>query len=149
MEIASKVPISVKGKCISHGRTDVEARGKTIIIDEPPQRGGTDLGMSPLETFFSSYCGCINVVANNIIEEQGLDVHISSVDVQGKFLSAAFTGEKNIGVPFENMKLIITAKVSCSDEELAKVKEQLAWRCPISATFYAAGMDLMEEWIHT
>ena len=149
MEIASKVPISITGKCITNGRTDVEARGKTIIIDEPPQRGGNDLGMSPLETFFSSYCGCINVVANVIIEEQGLDVQISSVDVQGKFLSAAFTGKKNIGVPFENMKLIITAKVNCSDEELAKVKDELAWRCPISATFHAAGMDLAEEWVQT
>ncbi|MGI9352525.1 MAG: OsmC family protein [Rhizobiaceae bacterium] len=149
MKIASKVPISIKGQCISHGRTDVEARGKTIIIDEPPQRGGTDLGMSPLETFFSSYCGCINVVANVIIEEQGLDVQISSVDVLGKFLSAAFTGKKTMGVPFEDMKLIITAKVNCSDEELAKVKDELSWRCPISATFHAAGMDLQEEWVLT
>ena len=78
MKIATKVPILISGKCISHARTDVEARGKTIIIDEPSQRGGTDLGMSPLETFFSSYCGCINVVANVIIKEQDLDVEISS-----------------------------------------------------------------------
>lgn len=146
MKIASKVPISIKGKCISHGRTDVEARGKTIIIDEPPQRGGTDLGMSPLETFFSSYCGCINVVANVIIEEHGLDVQISSVDVQGKFLSAAFSGRKTNGVPFEDMKLIITATANCSDEELTRVREELSWRCPVSATFHAAGMDLTEEW---
>lgn len=107
------------------------------------------MGMSPLETFFSSYCGCINVVASVIIEEHGLDVQILSVDVQGRFLSAAFTGEKNNDVPFENMKLIITAKINCSDEELAKVKDELAWRCPISATFHAAGMDLTEEWVHT
>lgn len=149
MEIASKVPISIKGKCISRERTDVEARGKTVIIDEPTQRGGTDLGMSPLETFFSSYCGCINVVANLIIKELGLDVEISSVDIQGRFISAAFTGEENIGVPFERMKLIITAEAKCTDDELQKVKEQLVWRCPISATLYAAGMDLTEEWVLT
>jgi len=149
MEIASKVPISIKGKCVSGERTDVEARGKTIIIDEPTQRGGSDLGMSPLETFFSSYVGCINVVANLIIREMGLDIQISSVDIQGRFLSAAFTGDDNIGVPFERMKLIITAEAKCTDDELAKVKEQLAWRCPVSATFYAAGMDLTEEWVLT
>jgi len=147
MEIANKVPISIMGKCVSQQRTDVEARGKTIIIDEPVQRDGTDLGMSPLETFFSSYCGCINVVANLIITEMGLDVEISSVEIKGRFISAAFTGEENIGVPFERMKLIIMAKANCTDDELAKVKEQLVWRCPISATFFAAGMDLTEEWV--
>ena len=88
MEIADKVPILIKGKCVSHGRTDVEARGKTVTIDEPPQRGGTDLGMSPLETFFSSYCGCVNVVASMIIEEMGLDLHITDVDIRGRFISA-------------------------------------------------------------
>jgi uncharacterized OsmC-like protein len=147
MEIADKVPISIKGNCVSHGRTDVEARGKTIIIDEPPQRGGTDLGMSPLETFFSSYCGCINVVASLIIADMGLDVEIVNVDIQGRFISAGFTGEKNVGVPFERMKLTITARGACSEDELAKLQEQLSWRCPISATFYAAGMDLTEEWV--
>lgn len=147
MEIAKKVPISIKGKCVSHGRTDVEARGKTLIIDEPPQRGGTDLGMSPLETFFSSYCGCINVVASLIIAEMGLNLEITNVDIQGRFISASFTGQENIGVPFENMRLIVTANGSCSENELAKLKEQLAWRCPISATFYASGMDLSEEWV--
>lgn len=147
MEIANKVPISIKGKCVSHGRTDVEARGKTVIIDEPPQRGGTDLGMSPLETFFSAYCGCINVVGSVIISELGLDIEIVNVDLQGRFLSAGFLGDKNIGVPFEKMKLIITARGTCSGDELAKLQEQLAWRCPISATFYAADMDLSEEWV--
>jgi putative redox protein len=149
MKIANKVPISIMGNCISHGRTDVEARGKTIIIDEPLQRGGTDLGMTPLETFFSSYCGCINVVANLIIEEQQLDIQILSVGVEGKFLSAGFTGKQDIGVPFENMKLIITARVNCSEEKLAQVKDVLSWRCPISATFYAAGMQLTEKWVLT
>jgi hypothetical protein len=43
-------PITVEADCPSHARTDARARQHMIVIDEPPQRGGTDVAATPLET---------------------------------------------------------------------------------------------------
>lgn len=147
MKVPSQINISVNGPCVSHSRVDAKARNHTIIIDEPPARGGTDLGMSPLETYFSAYAGCLNVIANTIIGDMAIDVEITSVDIAVVFETAAYIGKAKVDRPFSEIKAIITAKVNCSDDDLAALKRDLAWRCPISATFIAAGMNLKEEWV--
>ncbi|NQW58292.1 MAG: OsmC family peroxiredoxin, partial [Polynucleobacter sp.] len=45
------IKMRMQGIAASHSRTDVSIRGLTKIIDEPVERGGTNLGMSPTETF--------------------------------------------------------------------------------------------------
>src|SRR5918999_2509123 len=40
-----------------------------LISDEPPSRGGSDRGQSPLELLLSSLCACTNVTASRMAEK--------------------------------------------------------------------------------
>ncbi len=68
MGIRQKTTITMRmqGVAQSHSRTDVTIRGLEKIIDEPIERDGTNLGMSPTETFAASLIGCTNVISHKI-----------------------------------------------------------------------------------
>jgi organic hydroperoxide reductase OsmC/OhrA len=40
-----------------------------LISDEPPSRGGANLGMSPLELLLASLCACTNVTTSRMAEK--------------------------------------------------------------------------------
>jgi len=60
------IKMRMQGIAASHSRTDFSIRGLTKIIDEPVERGGTNLGMSPTETFAAALIGCTNVMSQKI-----------------------------------------------------------------------------------
>ena len=81
--------ISVAAACPSHSRTDVTARQHTIVIDEPPHRGGTDVAQTPLETLLASFLGCNNVIANMIAEDIGIEATRSAGSRRRAFPSSS------------------------------------------------------------
>lgn len=138
--------ITVKGACPSHGRTDVRARKHTVIIDEPPSRGGTDLGASPLETLLASFAGCTNVIATSIAEEMGLDIKITSVEVAGSLDTRGFRNVADVSVPFPEVALSVEVAGELSESQLDTLKTELAKRCPVSVIFREAGSKIVETW---
>ena len=91
--------ISVKADCPSHARTDISARQHTVVIDEPPQRAGTDLGPSPLETLLGAYLGCTNVIANVLAEEMGFEIISLSLRLTGHFDTRGVFGTADVTLP--------------------------------------------------
>ncbi len=148
--MALKMPdlfkITVKGACPSHGRTDVSARTHTVIIDEPPSRGGTDKGASPLETLLASFAGCTNVIATDIAGEMDFDITITSVEVAGTLDTRGFRNVADVSVPFPEVALNIGYSGGISDSELETLKAELAKRCPVSVIFREAGSKITENW---
>lgn len=138
--------ITVKGECPSHGRTDVRARKHTVLIDEPPSRGGTDLGASPLETLLASFAGCTNVIATDIAEEMGLDIKIVSVDVAGSLDTRGFRNVADVSVPFPDVALNVDITGDVSESQVEALKTELAKRCPVSVIFRQAGSKVIETW---
>jgi hypothetical protein len=54
----------VTGEHQTSTKSTTTARGKTYIVDEPIQRGGTDLGPMPVEYVFMGLVGCTHVISN-------------------------------------------------------------------------------------
>ncbi len=148
--MAFKMPdifqISVKGACPSHGRTDVSARQHTVLIDEPPSRGGTDLGASPLETLLASFAGCTNVIANLIAKEKGIEVHDMAIEVIGTLDTRGSRNVAEVSVPFPKIELKVDITTGASKSQVDELKTELAKRCPVSVIFRQAGSEITETW---
>lgn len=139
--------ITVQGVCPSHGRTNVSARQHTVVIDEPPSRGGTDKGASPLETLLASFAGCTNVIATDIVEEMGIDLKITSVEVVGSLDTRGFRNVADVTVPFPEVELNVGVAGNVSEGQVKELKTALAKRCPVSVIFRQAGSKVTETWI--
>ncbi|MEM7442550.1 MAG: OsmC family protein [Pseudomonadota bacterium] len=136
----------MKGEAKSHARTDVSSRDLSSIIDEPPERHGTNLGLTPTETLMASLIGCTNVITSRIAEGmgvrlEGLDVSLKALfDRQGAML------QEEIAVPFPEVNMTISVRTDATPEQMEKIKEDLGKFCPIAKVIRAAGTPINETW---
>ena len=126
--------IDVKGHAVSHARTEMVARGKVVTTDEPPERGGTDLFATPLETMLSSFLGCTNVITNFV-------AGLQKIHLRGVF------GKAEIGTPFPVIELKVVLDTDASDEQIAKLARIVGEKCPVSVLLRRAGCEIQESWV--
>lgn len=56
--------------------------GHTVVIDEPPERGGTDLGPAPTRLLAAALAGCVAVTMEMYAARKGWDVGAVEVEVE-------------------------------------------------------------------
>jgi len=145
-KVPTKVPIRAKADCPTATRSEITCGKHTFTIDEPAERHGEDRGASPLEYLMAAYAGCTNVIANEIAKERELSLRIASIEVVGHLDRRGIMGEEKVANPFPSIRLTVNASTSASEEELKKLREDLAWRCPVSAVLRGAGAAIEEKW---
>ncbi len=138
--------IKVAGASQSKARTEMKARGHTLLIDEPVERGGTDLAPSPLETMLASFLACTNVVANIIAEDMGIEIDHIAMDLVGHFDTRGLYDKASVPIPFPSIELRVGVTTSASAAEIEQLKSALARRCPISVILRKSGSEIVETW---
>lgn len=131
---------------VSNARTDVDARGITIIIDEPPQRGGDNAGATPPETLLAALAGCTNRISHKIAEAKGIDIRDMTIGIEAPFDRRGVNLEAEVGVPFESIHLAIEVTSGASEADIEALKTDLRKFCPISKILRQAGTEIKETW---
>ncbi len=143
------VKVNIEGRCPTHSRTDIAVRDTETTIDEPVERGGTNLGPSPTETALAALVGCTNVIAQKIARKHGIEVQSMTVDLEATFDRRGVILEEEVEVPFPDIKLLINMTTDADDSLIETVKTELAMYCPVAKVFRNAGSKLTEEWTIT
>jgi uncharacterized OsmC-like protein len=139
--------IDVSGHAVSHARAEMIARGKVVTTDEPPERGGTDLFATPLETLLSSFLGCTNVIANYVAGVLKMNVRGMEFDVCGHFDTRGVFGKAEIGTPFPVIELKVVLDTDADDAQIAKLAKVVGEKCPVSVLLRRAGCEIQESWV--
>ncbi|WP_298360694.1 OsmC family protein [uncultured Litoreibacter sp.] len=139
--------IDVTGHSVSDARTEMVARHNLVATDEPPERGGTDLYASPLETMLSSFLGCTNVIANYVAGLLKMKVESMEFDLTGHFDTRGVFGKAEIGTPFPTIELTVRLKTDATDAQIEQLKTIVAEKCPVSVLLRRAGCDIVENWV--
>lgn len=134
------------GKVLSHARTDISVRDVQTTIDEPLERGGSNLGLSPTETFVAALVGCTSVISHKIAHKNGIELRAMSVRADATFDRRGVTLAEDIAVPFPAITLFIDVVSSASAEQIAQLQCELAMYCPIAKLVRASGTVLTEVW---
>lgn len=142
----TRIKMRMLGEVRSHSRTDVSIRGLSLLIDEPLERGGTNLGMSPTETFVASLVGCTSVISHKIAHRLGVELRDMRVSVEAEFDRRGVTLAEEVAVPFPAMTLTIDARSDAGAAQLEQLKRELAMFCPIAKLIRASGTELTEVW---
>ena len=142
----SIVTMKAHGDVVHHARTDVSVRDLTVTIDEPTERGGTNMGATPTETLVTALIGCTTVVSHRIADRLGITLENMSVDVDADFDRRGVMQEEHLTVPFPKMDLRITVTSSAPEAQIEQLKDDLKKFCPISNVIRQSGTDLTETW---
>lgn len=140
------VTMRMQGQARTHSRTDVTVRDVGVIIDEPLERGGTNLGLSPTETFVAALVGCTSVISHKIAHRHGIELQRMTVSAEATFDRRGVTLAEDIAVPFPAITLTITLVSSATVAQIEQLQHELAMYCPIAKLVRASGTRLTEVW---
>jgi putative redox protein len=98
-------------------------RNGTLLMDEPENVGGQNIGPDPFSTFLASLAGCTLSTLRMYIDRKGWDIPEINISLN---LSQESNGE---------LVTTITRDISFSNEVSPEIKERLlliAEKCPVS-----------------
>ncbi len=129
----SDLKISIEGKAQSAARFSANARQFNIVVDEPPQLGGEDLGANPVEYLLASYAGCINVVAHLTARELGIELEKLEIAIQGNINPARLFGEsEQERAGFKQIDVQFSPVTNAAPKLIGQWIEIIKSRCPIN-----------------
>jgi len=148
MKIKPKAVTTMRMKAVakSHARTDVDVRDLSSIVDEPPERHGTNMGLTPTETLMASLLGCTNVITSRIAEAMGVKIEDLNISLKAGFDRRGATLQEEIDVPFPEVNMTIAVKTDATAEQMETIKSDLGKYCPIAKVIRAAGTPINETW---
>ncbi len=112
-------------------KTVIEARGLTVISDEPVADGGTNLGMEPPELLLAALGACAAITAKMYAERKGWKVDSIDIDIDMERFKAheypAYQGESDI---LHEIKQALVIKGDLTLEQKTRLVE-IAGKCPV------------------
>ncbi|MEL6523610.1 MAG: OsmC family protein [Pseudomonadota bacterium] len=149
MAIKEKTTVKLRAKatCPSHSRADVAVRDLVFAIDEPIERGGTNVGPTPTDTALSALAGCTNVIGHKCAKMLGIDIGHLEISVTCEFDRRGVTLAEEIDVPFVAIDQTVTVGGSVSQEDLSRLAAEVDKYCPLSKLFVMAGTEVRTNWI--
>ncbi|WP_193142413.1 MULTISPECIES: OsmC family protein [unclassified Meridianimarinicoccus] len=145
----SVVTYRTTAQCPTHARTEIPLRDLQVVIDEPKERGGTNLGPSPTEAAVASLIACTNVIGHKNAHRLGIDLGDVTIDAAARFDRRGVLMEEEIDLPFPAIALTVNCTTPANQKDLDRVGAETAKYCAIAKLFVAAGTDLTVTWVKT
>lgn len=123
----------VDAKSESPARVRVAARQFTIVVDEPPDLGGSDAGPNPVETVLAGLAGCLNVVAHLVAREQGIRIENLSIRARGELNPERLFNQPTADRPgFKLIEATLSFRSDAPPDQLERWLAEVESRCPVS-----------------
>lgn len=146
IRMKTNVKLTARAECPSHARADVALRDLTFTIDEPSERGGTNIGPTPTETAVAALIGCTNVIGHKCAAALGVDIGHLKIEAECEFDRRGVTLAEEIEVPFTSIILTVISNGSSDLAALEQVAIETEKFCPLSKLFKAAGTQVEVCW---
>ena len=135
------------GDVDSHSKTVVKTRDVQTIVDEPIERGGTNLGPSPTETVTAALIACTNVIGHKCAHKHGVTFKAMSIDAETTMDRRGTQLMEEIEIPFPKILLTINVTTDAAEDAIEKVKADLNRFCPVAKVLRNAGTEIEEVWV--
>ncbi|MCK5443975.1 MAG: OsmC family protein [Rhodospirillaceae bacterium] len=146
IKMKTVIKMNMHAECVSHARTDVAIRDLTVVVDEPLERGGTNLGAAPTEMLIAALAACTNVIGQKCAGKNGVEVTSLDINVETEFDRRGVTLAEEVEVPFPKITLNIDLVTPSSNEAVEGMKSDLRKFCPLAKVIRHSGTQLDEVW---
>lgn len=101
---------------------EVEVDGHVVVVDEPTEAGGTDIGPSPTRLLAASLASCTAITI-------GMYADRKEWDIEGLEVTVDFEGAPKVG---ETARFVVNLDLpdGLSDEQIDRI-ETIAGKCPV------------------
>ncbi len=146
MKMKTTVRLRAAADCPSRALSNIKIRDLEFAIDEPVERGGTNLGPTPTDTVLAALIGCTNVIGHKCAESLGIDIGLLEISAMCEFDRRGVTLSDEIEVPFQRIVLTILTSGKATSAELKTLQDEVTKYCPVSKLFRNSGTVVEEIW---
>lgn len=116
-------------------KIECSARGKSFILDEPEEFGGSDAGMNPGEALLNALGGCKYMVFKMFYQKFRIELLDLKIDMEGQVDPDVLAGKnKNGKLGFMNIKTKYYINARNTKEEIEKFVDFVESHCPMLDT---------------
>ena len=129
-----EVSVTVHGKSESPMRMKIKSGKFEMIIDEPENMGGTNMGPSPIQVLLMSLAGCINITGHQVARQRGMKLRGMKLKIDGNLNPCTFIGcsyEERAGFQTVNLKVEPDFE-NATPEEIQSWLKETEERCPVT-----------------
>lgn len=132
----SSLSVSVTGKNVGSVATILEARDHTLVIDEPANLAGDDLGANPVEFALSALIAC-QVVTYRLWATK-LDIEVDDIEItaSGDIDTRGFFGIDDAVRPgFQGIQVQVRLSGPESNARYLELQDAVEAHCPVQDLF--------------
>lgn len=113
-------------------RSEVQIRAHRVVVDEPPQLGGSDAGPNPIELLLGALGACQEITYQAYAKALGIPLESVSVELEGDIDLRGFFGvDEAVRAGFQRIRGRVHLESDASREDLARLKAMVDRHCPV------------------
>lgn len=129
-----EVSVTVNAQSETPMRMKIKSGKFEMIIDEPENMGGTNMGPSPIQVLLMSLAGCINITGHQVARQRGMKLNGMKIKIDGNMNPCTFIGcsfEERAG--FQTISLFVEPDFDdATKEEIDSWLKETEERCPVT-----------------
>jgi putative redox protein len=127
-----RVETSADSHLVEDFRSHVKTRGFEVILDQPENMGGSDLGPRPSELLLAALAACHEVTYRLYADAMDIDLQDIAVSVTGVsdargFFAVDDTVDAGFSEVYGEIKIVSDA----SDDDLERLRQAVNRHCPV------------------
>ena len=146
IRMKTTVKLRAEAECPTHSLANISIRDLQFAIDEPTERGGTNLGPTPTDTALAALAGCTNVIGHKCAKALGVDIGRLNIDLVCDFDRRGVTLAEEIAVPFVSIEQRVAYSGNATAEEIEQLAAEVEKFCPLSKLFTGSGTAITTTW---
>ncbi len=111
-----------------------KSRQFEVTLDEPPELGGTDTGMNPVEMILCALGACQAIVARVYAPQFQLNLEEFVMELEGDLDIDGFLGKSDVRCGFSEIRYNIRIKSDAPEEKAREFVHFISNRCPVGDT---------------
>lgn len=119
-------------KTLSNGlQVEANARGFKIVMDEPEELGGTNVGMNPVEAVLCSLGSCQAIVVKAFAKAKNFSYESFRIEIEGDLDPDGFLGLADVRTGLQEVRYKVFFKTSESQEKAEEFANFVEKTCPV------------------
>ncbi|APC09115.1 OsmC family protein [Neomoorella thermoacetica] len=121
-----------------------QARGFQVAVDEPPQLGGTDKAMNPVELLLCALGGCMSICAATFAPACHVELKDFRVELEGDLDPDGFLGKnRDVRKGYQQIRYRIHIDSPSPERNIKRLLDMIEERCPVSDTL--KGVEVVKQ----
>ncbi|NCD04841.1 MAG: OsmC family peroxiredoxin [Spirochaetia bacterium] len=112
-------------------QVETDSRGFKILLDEPEELGGTNVGMNPVEALLCALGACQSIVAAAFASSQDFSFEEFHVELEGDLDPDGFMGLADVRNGFQEIRYKMHFKTNETQEKAEEFAKFIETRCPV------------------